>query len=493
MIKTFGSNIVSAFTGGVPVKAIYAYGEKVWPTSTPSPSNNEIFYTSTDGQVVTPSTTKIPSGLNIVSNTYTPGVGGLIVFDDDISSVWMYMFSNKQTLRTVVLPDSITIIKEQAFNQCENLISVNIPNGVNTIEREAFRKCGIHNITIPASTTSLDESAFKWTPLETISVDSGNQVYDSRNNCNAVIDTSTNTLVIGASNTIIPSSVVKIGYCAFFGRTNLTSISIPSSVTEIQEQGFYCSGLTQISLPGVTILRSGAFAGCTNLVDVSVPALLYLGYPYNSMGVFEDCTSLVSITLPSRLQLIYNMAFNGCTNLSEVIINATTPPQLGYNAFDNTSPSLLIKVPSGSLQAYKVASEWSNYESQIVANINVSDTIDFSTLGLVNNTEYYSFTFGDSTISFNGGTTLAKYYSSDSTMRVYNSGQIIIQSTNTISEIEFTWSGTQSTYKPDNDYASPSGYSTTTEKWTGSSNSVVMQRPSVSGTWRLKAVTVNYS
>lgn len=375
MVNTFGNNIINAYTGGVQVKYIYSNGVQVWPVSgptppgpTPTPANNEIFYTSTDETVVLPNSSGIPSGLNIVSNIYTPGVGGVITFGGDLGATWNGMFMNAYKLRTIVLPESVTIIKMHSFNGCDNLESLNIPQGVTEIQNYAFDGClNLQSLTIPASTVTIEEDAFLRTSLQSLSVDSGNQVYDSRNNCNAIIETSTNTLFVGCNNTVIPSSVSKIGHEAFFGRT-MSSITVPSSVTEIGVQAFsYCYGLTQISLPGVTLINSGAFGNCNNLVSVSVPNLLYLGYPLTNAGVFENCTSLTSITLPSYIQLIYTRAFKGCVNLSEVIINATTPPQLRSEAFDNTSPNLLIKVPAASLNAYQIATGWSDYASQIVA------------------------------------------------------------------------------------------------------------------------------
>ena len=368
MVNTFGNNIINAYTGGVQVKYIYSNGVQVWPTSVPpTPANNEIFYTSTDETVVIPNMSDIPSGLNIVSNTYTPGVGGVITFDSDLGSTWYGMFMNAYKLRTIVLPESVTNISMYSFAECENLESINIPQGVTEIQHYAFRHChNLQSLTIPASTVTIAEEAFLWTSLQSLSVDSGNQVYDSRNNCNAIIETSTNKLLVGCNNTVIPSSVDKIGDRAFFGRT-MSSITVPSTVTDIDVQAFCdCDGLTQISLPGVTIIYSYAFGNCNNLVSVSVPNLRYLGYPQNNSGVFQNCTSLTSITLPSSIRLIYCDAFKGCVNLSEVIINATTPPQLHSGAFDNTSPNLLIKVPAASLNAYKTATGWSDYASQIV-------------------------------------------------------------------------------------------------------------------------------
>jgi hypothetical protein len=85
--------------------------------------------------------------------------------------------------------------------------------------------------------------------LASIVIEEGNEVYDSRDNCNAIIETATNTLIAGCKNTIIPNSVTSIGEDAFYGCSGLTSITIPNSVTSIGNEAFKnCSGLTQVTL-----------------------------------------------------------------------------------------------------------------------------------------------------------------------------------------------------------------------------------------------------
>lgn len=86
--------------------------------------------------------------------------------------------------------------------------------------------------------------------LTSIVVDAGNKVYDSRENCNAIIETETNLLVKGCNKTIIPKSVTKIASSAFQGCTGLTSVVIPEGVKEIGWDAFKgCTGLTSIKVP----------------------------------------------------------------------------------------------------------------------------------------------------------------------------------------------------------------------------------------------------
>jgi hypothetical protein len=120
---------------------------------------------------------------------------------------------------------------------------------VTSIGGSAFWECfGLTSITIPNSVTSIGDSAFYGcTGLTSIVVENGNSKYDSRNNCNAIIETASNTLIAGCNNSIIPNSVTSIGDFAFYGCSGLTSITIPNSVTSIGNGAFWgCSGLTSI-------------------------------------------------------------------------------------------------------------------------------------------------------------------------------------------------------------------------------------------------------
>ncbi len=213
---------------------------------------------------------------------------------------------------------AVTSIGYDAFSSCTGLTSVTIPNAVVSIRDDAFYGC---------------------TGLISIVVENGNSVYDSRGNCNAIIETATNTLIAGCQNTTIPSTVTSIGDYAFSGCTGLTSVTIPNSVTSIGTESFRgCTGLTSITIPNsVVSIGDDAFYGCTGLISVTIPNSV------TSIGnsAFLRCTGLTSITIPSSVTSIGNDAFSSCTGLTTVNFNAdsctTAGSQSYYRAFYNCS------------------------------------------------------------------------------------------------------------------------------------------------------------
>ena len=245
--------------------------------------------------------------------------------------------------RNTVIPNSVTSIGGSAFERCAGLTSIEIGNSITSIGTYAFYGCtGLTSITIPNSVTSIGDAAFAYCPgLTSIIVESGNMYYDSRDNCNAIIETATNTLLAGCQNTIIPNDVTSIGTSAFHGCTGLTSITIPNSVTSIGELAFHgCTGLTSITIPNsVTSIGAWAFQNCSGLTSIEI------GNSVTSIGdyAFMDCTGLTSITIPNSVTSIGIYAFEGCSNIETLYISSTIE-SIGIKAFDRCDKIKEIKV-----------------------------------------------------------------------------------------------------------------------------------------------------
>ena len=247
----------------------------------------------------------------------------------------------------VVIPETISVdgkaytvtsLGENCFSGCWGLTSITIPNSVTRIGEYCFSSCG---------------------GLESIVVESGNTVYDSRENCNAIIETATNTMLSGCRNTTIPSSVTSLGVCCFSGCWGLTSITIPNSVTSLGEYCFSdCSGLTSITIPNsVTSLGNGCFWFCSGLTSITIPNSV------TSMGnqCFYECSGLTSITIPNSVTSLGGYCFDCCLGLTEVHANRETPPATGYGIFNTCNSLQTIYVPTGASANYDI-DPWNAYK-----------------------------------------------------------------------------------------------------------------------------------
>ena len=167
-----------------------------------------------------------------------------------VTSIGDGAFQYCRELTAITIPEGVKSIGNRAFEECIRLTSISIPKSVTSIGDGAFWWClDLTSITIPESVTSIGRRVFAGNNMTSIIVEKGNTMYDSRGDCNAIIETTTNSLIAGCKNTIIPSDVTNIGYGAFYS-CEFLSITIPESVTKIGEQAFLgCDSLTSIIIP----------------------------------------------------------------------------------------------------------------------------------------------------------------------------------------------------------------------------------------------------
>ena len=216
---------------------------------------------------------EIPNSVTSISYDAFAGCSNLTSVKINSPSIGAW-FQGNNFIESVIFGENMTSIGNYAFYGCAGLTSLTIPNSVTSIGAYAFQFCtGLTSLTIPNSVVSIGDYAFNaCTGLSSISVEQGNSVYDSRNNCNAIIETSSNTLLVGCKTTVIPNSVTSIGNGVFINSDDLTSIEIPNSVTSIGNQAFtYCHDLMSIKIPsGVTSIGEKAFWGCPSLTSVTM-------------------------------------------------------------------------------------------------------------------------------------------------------------------------------------------------------------------------------
>ena len=289
-----------------------------------------------------------------------------------VTSLGNSAFSRCSDLTIITIPDSVTSIGEYTFEYCTGLTSITIPNSVTSMGGDAFSNCSnLISITIPSSVTSIGYDPFGGCDsLSSITVDDNNRIYDSRDNCNAIIKTSSNTLISGCKNTVIPNSVTSIDRYAFSRRSTLTDIIIPNSVTSIANAAFaHCTSLTNITIPSsITRIVNDVFYGCTGLTSVTIPNSVtridgYAFYRCSSLtsinipnsvtsigrGVFSGCTSLASVTIPNSVTSMENDVFLGCSSLTSITIPSSVT-SLGYGMFGGCSNLSTIRVdPNNSV------------------------------------------------------------------------------------------------------------------------------------------------
>ncbi len=241
----------------------------------------------------------------------------------------------------LVIPNAVTYIGYGAFSYCTSFEGkLQLGNAVATIADMAFSGCSglTGTLNIPASVKEIGGSSFSGTQFNAIVIDPANTVYDSRNNCNAIVETSTNTLTLGTTNSTIPEGIVAIGDGAFANLYDLPAITLPSTLVTIGK---------------------GAFSNCYGAKgDLTIP---------NSVTTIEEqaffnCSALNGkLTIGESVNFIGDQAFSYCASFTSAVSLANVPPVLEeymdevmiFNGIGCTT----LTVPAGSAAVYQ-ASNW---------------------------------------------------------------------------------------------------------------------------------------
>lgn len=288
-----------------------------------------------------------------------------------VESLGWSAFANNKNITKVTIPDTVTEIGSECFSSCTNLKTVKYSENLEFLGIGAFFNCtNLENIYIPACMNEVNIFAFDGcTNIKSIVVSPDNPVFDSRDNCNAIVHTENTMIMLACANTKFANGIDSIGANAYSNVTNLTKIDIPDTIIQIQAGAFdntalyknksnWTNGVLYIgnhlikaeeSLSGEYIVKKGtvsisacAFEDCTELTKVTLPDNLYMLDSY----VFAYCSNLRSINIPDTVKHINDHAFYGCSSLKNIKIPKKTET-IGEFAFSGCTELLNISFSGG--------------------------------------------------------------------------------------------------------------------------------------------------
>ena len=350
----------------------------------PSTEYNKIYYTTTDGEKL--DINEQFGSATLLSHEFVDGQY-VLTFDQEVTTIGKWTFSQCSSLASVTLPESITTIGGGAFSDCTSLDSIIIPKGVTSIGYSAFERCSaLKSIIIPEGVTKIDvETFWNCSSLESITLPDGITTIDLQAfyGCSSLqniiipesvteIENDAFTKCTSLRSIIIPKNVTTFGWGMVRDCTSLESITLPEGITMVgysfdknwlpslkifvsklassdgrclivdgKLMTFAPAGLTEYAIPeGVTTIGDSAFSGCTSLESITIPE----GVTTIENSAFFGCTSLKSVVIPEGVTTIGNSAFFGCTSLKSVVIpdGVTT---IGLGAFQLCTSLKSIKIP----------------------------------------------------------------------------------------------------------------------------------------------------
>lgn len=316
--------------------------------SIPSKLNNYTVVAIAEGAFIDCqiSSVTIPKGISLDEGRAFVSCDNLtsVQLPEGLTNTGLATFHSCKNLQAINLPSTVVRIEDETFENCKSLKNIVLPDNLLSIGKEAFKNSAITEIVIPAKVESIHSSAFLLCySLSTLSVVEANAIFDSRDNCNAIIETATSKLVANLpSATTIPSFVKIIG-AYLFQDSHITAIDIPEGVTTIERKAFSSCNLQTMSFPNT---------------------LTYIGDE-----AFGRCADLTTITLPASLTTIGSYAFESCKKLKNVYNLATVPQVLDSDYsfstgnMDGPIHGATLHVLQGCKAAYQTANVWKKFSN----------------------------------------------------------------------------------------------------------------------------------
>ena len=312
-----------------------------------------------------------------VLEVYSIRKGTLVICDDAFGDKWCY-FNRK--LSSVIIPDSVVLIGDRAFFLCDKLESLSLPNSIERIGKKAFFGCSLSSINIPHRVKEIGLGAFGWIEnLVSINVEQENKFYDSRDNCNAIIETNKNSLIVGCSNSSIPNTVTRNSKNAFFCCQSLYAITIPECISIIEEKAFEdCSYLRSIKVE-INNKSYDSRNNCNAIIDSKTNTLIMGCYSTTIPNTVEKigkyafaCSkSPNSLVIPNSIKEIDAFAFFGCKNLTSIVIPDSVK-FIGNSAFEGCSGLTSITIPNSIVNIKKSVFE----NCQNLESVEIPDSVE---------------------------------------------------------------------------------------------------------------------
>lgn len=250
-----------------------------------------------------------------------------------VSAIGPYAFAYHYALQEMTIPVPVTSLGSNGFLGCYALSHLSLPKGIVKLETALFSRCYMmKQVSLPPGVASVGTNAFHY--------------------------------CYGLERATLPDGVTEIGSSAFYACVGLAEMLFPDSVSSVGGSTFYnCVSLRRVKLPsGLTRLESSLFYTCYSLASLDIPSTVTA----IAANACNGCNVLSRLDIPAGVVSIASSAFSGCVFMKAYHVSAQTPPTLAnQNVFSGIPADCTIYVPTGSLEAYQTAANWSVYANQL--------------------------------------------------------------------------------------------------------------------------------